>query len=93
MCLESCPIETAANSDATRAKSTESGAPPPLNAIPAGMENAVAIAGAMNVMLLEEHPAEADGAPAQSSGSVFTSDVGHGALPRRSGLECYAVRL
>ncbi len=50
MRLESWPIETAANIDATSAKITDSGAPPPLNAIPAGIENAVAIAGAMNVM-------------------------------------------
>ena len=40
MCLESWPIETAANRDATRAKITDSGAPPPLNAMPAGIENA-----------------------------------------------------
>ena len=93
MCLESCPIETAASSDATSAKITESGAPPPLNAIPAGIENAVAIAGAMNVMDWKSTPLKPT-APLRSSGvSFFTSNVGHRALPSRSGLECYAARL
>ena len=50
MCLDSWPIELAANSEATNAKITASGAPPPLKAMPAGIDSAVAIAGAMNVM-------------------------------------------
>src|SRR3954447_16455765 len=83
MCLESWPIETAASSDATRAKITESGAPPPLKAIPAGMESAVAIAGAMKVMDWKSTPLKPDGPPAQLRSPVLACHVGHRTLPRR----------
>jgi hypothetical protein len=85
MCLESCPIETAASSDATSAKITESGAPPPLNAMPAGIESAVAMAGAMKVMDWNSTPLNPT-APLRSSGawsSRATSAIAR--LPRRSG--------
>ena len=84
MCLESWPIETAASSDATSAKITDSGAPPPLNAIPAGIDNAVAIAGAMNVMDWKSTPLKPTAPRPQTLGSVFTSNFGHRALPSRS---------
>ncbi len=92
MCLESCPIETAASSDATSAKRTESGAPPPLNAIPAGMDNAVAIAGAMNVMLWKSTPLKPT-ASLRSPG-VWSSPATWAMVPpARCGLERYAARL
>src|SRR5437868_15514438 len=50
MCLVSCPMDSAAKIDATRARSTASGSAPPPKAAPVGMESAVAMAGAMNVM-------------------------------------------
>ncbi len=92
MCLESWPIETAANSDATSAKITESGAPPPLNAIPAGMDNAVAIAGAMKVMDWNSTPLNPT-APLRSSGVRCLPATSAMAPSSRSGLQCYAARL
>ena len=50
MCLASWPIELATNNEAIRATMTASTVAPPPKAIPIGMENAVAMAGAMNVI-------------------------------------------
>jgi hypothetical protein len=82
--LESCPIDTAANSDATSAKITESGAPPPLKAIPAGIENAVAIAGAMNVIDWTSTPPKPT-TPLRSSGVRVSPAPSAIAPPERCG--------
>src|ERR671922_1701099 len=50
MCLAIWATELATHREAMRATITASGAAPPANEIPIGIENAVAIAGAMNVI-------------------------------------------
>src|SRR5262245_36172211 len=74
MCLDNCPIEFAANNEAIRARITESGAAPPLKAMPAGMESAVAIAGAMNVMDWKRTPPNPT-APVRNPCRLLSSDL------------------
>src|SRR3989442_291515 len=50
MCLASWATELATNSEAISARITASGVAPPPKAMPMGMEKAVAMAGAMNVI-------------------------------------------
>src|SRR5919197_5831730 len=50
MCLAIWATELATHNDATRAMMTARGVAPPANDIPIGIENAVAMAGAMNVI-------------------------------------------
>ncbi len=50
MCFASWPIEIATNRQPIRANTTASGVAPFPNAIPLGIENATAAAGAMCVM-------------------------------------------
>src|SRR3954447_22569104 len=68
-------MEFAAIRQAIRARITESGAAPPLNEMPAGMESAVGIAGAMNVMDWKSNPLKLT-APRLRAGAPPVSAVG-----------------
>src|SRR4051794_33507820 len=68
-------MEFAAIRQAIKARITASGAAPPLNEMPAGMESAVAIAGAMNVMDWKSTPLKLT-APRLRAGAPPASAVG-----------------
>src|SRR6476469_1482519 len=72
-------MELAAIRHATSATITDKGAAPPLNEIPAGMESAVAIAGAMNVMDWNSTPPKPT-APCRSPAVPPSSDRASGVV-------------
>src|SRR5919201_3582268 len=75
MCFAIWAIELATNSDAIRARMTASGAAPPAKEMPRGIENAVAIAGAMNVIDWKRTPPKPT-APRRSSLDSSAAGVG-----------------
>ena len=78
------------------AKTTESGRAPAgkTKLAPTMIENATAAtAGAMCVTDWKNTPLKPTAPLRNPVVRCFTSNVGHRALPRRSGLECYAARL
>src|ERR671937_2637919 len=75
MCLAIWATELATYSEAMRAMITASGAAPPANEIPIGIENAVAMAGAMNVIDWKRIPPKPT-APRRSSLDFSAAGVG-----------------
>src|SRR6266536_5094599 len=68
MCLASWAIELATNSEATRARMTARTVAPPPKAMPMGMENAVAMAGAMKVIDWNSTPLKPTAPPRSFAG-------------------------
>src|SRR5436309_7751293 len=68
MCLAIWATELATHSEAMRATITASGAAPPANENPNGIENAVAMAGAMNVIDWKRIPPKPTAPRRSSSG-------------------------
>ena len=76
MCLASCAIELATNSDATSAMITASTVAPPPKLIPMGIENAVAMAGAMKVIDWNRTPPKPTAPRRSSHGRATSGDEG-----------------